>query len=103
MGQAGKGRFLDSVGARLIAVGCAAVAAAALVYIHRADIWPDAAPIAADSPFFRCFADRAADIDSLAAEGTISAAQAAQFKGRAEAMCRDAAGGNNNRPPPPGQ
>ena len=102
MGQAGKGRFLDSVGARLVAVGCAAVAAAALVYVHRADIWPAAAPIAADDPFSRCFAERAADIDSLAAEGTISGAQAARFKGRAEAMCRDAAGGNN-RPPAPGE
>ena len=102
MGQARKDGFLDSLWARRAAVLCAAAAAAVLVYIHRADIWPGAAPAAADDPFRRCFAGRAADIDSLAAEGTISAVQAMQFKARAEAMCRDAAGGNN-RTPPPGQ
>jgi hypothetical protein len=102
MGQARKAGFLDSVWARLAAILCAAAAAAALVYIHRADIWPDAVPAAADDPFSLCFVERAAGIDKLAAEGTISAPQATQFKARAAAMCRDAAGGNN-RPPPPGQ
>jgi len=102
MGQAAKGGFLDSVWARLTAVLCAAAAAAALVYIHRADIWPGAAPAAADDPFSLCFAERAVGIDKLAAEGTISDPQAVQFKARAAAMCRDAAGGNN-RTPTPGQ
>jgi len=102
MGQARKIGFLDSVWARLTAVLCAAAAAAALVYIHRADIWPEAVPVAADDPYNLCFAERAAGIDRLAAEGTISGAQAVQFKARAAAMCRDSAGGNN-RIPFPGQ
>ena len=87
--------------ARLCAVGCALLAAAALVYIHRDDLFSGGADaIAADpnDPFQICFADRAADIDGMVAEGTISGDQAVAFKARAEAMCRDIAGGNNQVP-----
>ncbi|HYZ26170.1 MAG TPA: hypothetical protein VE597_04625, partial [Geminicoccaceae bacterium] len=43
---------------------------------------------AADDPFGRCFAERAAQIDRMQSEGLIEAAQAELFKTRAEAMCR---------------
>jgi hypothetical protein len=101
--MAGQGRnkaFLDSLWARGLALLVAAAAAGALVYIHRDDVWPTATVADADDPFYACFAERAADIDKLLAEGTITGPQALQFKGRAEAMCRDRAGGNNQVPLP---
>ncbi len=98
MGQARKIAFLDSIWARLVALACAAAAGLALVYIHRDDIWPAPPEVAGDDAFTFCFAKRAADVDHLFAEGTISDAQAVQFKSRAEAMCRDISSGNNQVP-----
>jgi hypothetical protein len=46
------------------------------------------APEAADGPFARCYAVRAAEIDGMLAEGLIDRALAELFKSRAEAMCR---------------
>ncbi|MCP4329948.1 MAG: hypothetical protein GY791_16090 [Alphaproteobacteria bacterium] len=100
MGQADKVGFLDTGWARGTAVLCAVAAAGALAYIHRADLWP-AEDVGAleDVAYRQCFTERAVDIDSMAAEGTISGRQALQFKARAVAMCRDLAGGNNQTPP----
>jgi hypothetical protein len=63
------------------------LAAAALGWFHRDDIFPPEAPVA-DDPAARCIAERGAGIDQMAAEGTIDAARAKLFKARAEAWCR---------------
>jgi hypothetical protein len=106
--------FLDRPAARVIALACFGLCVAALVYIHRADIWPYPAPEVVanpDDPFVRCFAERAAQVDDMVAEGVIGADQAALFKSRAEALCRAQEGGGAGPPglppgaggvPPPG-
>ena len=67
--------------------------AGALAWLHRADLWPGAASESvADDPFARCFAERAAEIDQMLAEGVIAEPQAELFKTRAEAMCRATTG-----------
>jgi hypothetical protein len=81
--------FLDRPSARVLAalvfLGCAA----ALVYVERERLWQAAADgSAADDPFARCFAERAAQIDRMQDEGVVEPAQAELFKTRAEAMCR---------------
>jgi hypothetical protein len=97
--------FLDRPIARVLAdvvcLGCIA----ALAYLERDRLWqtgPDRS--AADDPFARCFAERAAQIDRMRTEGTIEAAQAELFKTRAEAMCRaETEGAGGGAPPLPGQ
>jgi len=94
--------FLDRPAARVCALGVALLMAAALAYMHRDDLFPpDAAEKAADDPVARCLAERAADIDKMLAEGTITADQSALFKRRAEALCEAQEGGGNNAVPPP--
>lgn len=97
-----EGHFLDRPAARLCAVGVALLMAAALGFMHRDDLFPPE-PVAAnpDDPVARCLAERAVDIDRMAAEGTITREQAALFKGRAEALCQDQLGGGSGPPPPP--
>ena len=71
--------------AAVVCLGCVA----ALAWLERERLWPGAASeLAADDPFVRCFAERAAQIDRMQSEGVIEAAQAELFKSRAEAMCR---------------
>ena len=93
--------FLDRPLARVCAVGIALLMAVALGWMHRDDLFPaeELAAPAADDPVARCLAERAADIDRMAAEGTISAAQASAFKGRAEALCQATVGGGSGPPP----
>jgi hypothetical protein len=94
--------FLDRPAARLCAVGVALLAAAALGVMHRDDLFPpEQAAVNADDPVARCLAKRATDIDKMAADGTITAEQAALFKSRAEALCQDQVGGGSGPPPPP--
>lgn len=80
---------LDRPAARLIAVGVALAALAALAAIHRDDlmIMVSGPPAAAD-PLARCIAEHHATIDKGVSEGVFKPEQAALFKQRAEAMCR---------------
>lgn len=97
--------FLDRPPARFCAVGVALLMAGALGFMHRDDLFaPEPAAVSADDPVARCLGERAIDIDKMAAEGTITAEQAALFKSRAEALCQSQVGGGNSAPPPlPGQ
>ena len=81
--------FLDRPAARLLALGVALLCVAILAWLHRSDLFPVRfAPEAADDPFARCFAERAAEIDGMLDENVIDQARAELFKSRAEAMCR---------------
>jgi hypothetical protein len=88
MPRAQRRPFLDRPVARVLAalvfVGCLA----ALLYLERGRVWHAADQTAADDPFARCFAERAAQIDRMQNEDVIEPAQAELFKSRAEAMCR---------------
>jgi hypothetical protein len=100
MAQASRRPFLDRPIARVLAavvlVGCVA----ALVYIERERLWPTTAgESAADDPFARCFAERAAQIEKMQDEDLIQPAQAELFKTRAEAMCRAEAQGPGDAAP----
>lgn len=92
--------MLDGRKARLAALGVFLGVLLAAGYIHRAAILPAAAPeVAADDPVALCLAERAKGIDEMVTQGTISTAQAAQFKGRAEALCVSQHGPGNGPPP----
>ncbi len=96
--------FLDRPVARVWALGVALLMAAALGWMHRDDIFPpEAAAPAPDDPVALCLAQRAADIDRMAEEGTISAAQADLFKSRAEALCQAQVGQGSGPPSLPQQ
>ena len=110
MAKAANGAFLDRPAARALAALVFVAAAGFLTYYERDRLFgggPADVTAAADDPFVQCFAERAAQIDQMVADKTISADQAAQFKGRAEAMCRAQTkgaggppGGAGGRPPP---
>jgi hypothetical protein len=92
--------FLDRPSARALAgvvfLGCVAV----LVYVEGERLWQTAAEgSAANDPFARCFAERAAQIERMQDEGVVEPAQAELFKTRAEAMCRAEAQGENDAVP----
>jgi len=92
--------FLDRLIARILAFGVFLACVGALAWLHRADLWPgEAGDLAADDPFARCFAGRAAEIDRMLAEGVIEQVQAELFKTRAEAMCRSETPGSGDMPP----
>jgi hypothetical protein len=81
--------FLDRPAARVLAAVVCLGCVTALVYLERERLWrPVAGGTAADDPFTRCFAERAAQIDRMQEEGVVEPAQAELFKTRAEAMCR---------------
>ncbi len=82
---------LDGPAARMVALAVFLLAAGALGWFHRDDIFPPEAALA-DDPAAACIAERWAGIDAMAADGTIDAARAKQFKARAEAWCRSQAG-----------
>ncbi len=84
---------LDGPAARGVAFGVFLLAAAALGWFHRDDIFPPEASLA-DDPAARCIAERWAGIDAMAAEGIIDAARARLFTARAEALCRSQGGAN---------
>ncbi len=85
---------LDGPAARGVAFGVFLLAAAALGWFHRDDIFPPEAASPADHPVARCIAERWAGIDAMAADGTIDAARAKLFKARAEALCRSQGSAN---------
>ena len=96
--------FLDRPIARVCALGVALLMAAALGFMHRDDLFPpEAAAPAADDPVALCLAARAADIDRMVTEGTISPAQADLFKSRAEALCQAQVGQGSGPPTLPAQ
>jgi hypothetical protein len=70
-----------------VALGVFVLATAALGWFHRDDIFPPEAALA-DDPAAACIAERGTGIDAMAADGTIDAARAKQFKASAEAWCR---------------
>jgi hypothetical protein len=95
--------FLDRPIARVLAAVVCLGCVAALAYLERERLWQTALDQrTADDPFARCFAERAAQIDRMRAEGVIEAAQAELFRTRAEAMCRAETEGGGP-PPLPGQ
>lgn len=106
MAKGSRRPFLDRPIARVLAAAVFLGCVAGLVYLERERLWQAAADQgAADDPFARCFAERAADIDRMAAENLIEEAQAELFKTRAEAMCRATMteGPGNGAPPLPAQ
>ena len=96
---------LDGPIARIAALGVAILAALALVYIHRDDLFPPdgASAGAATDPVAICVAERWADIDRMVTESIVDEARAALFRSRAEALCQSTVGGGNSAPPLPGQ
>lgn len=88
MAPAPRRPFLDRPIARVLAAVVVLGCIAALVYLERERLWQVADQSAADDPFARCFAERAAAIDKMVAEDVIEEAQSELFKSRAEAMCR---------------
>ncbi|MCH8809600.1 MAG: hypothetical protein IH993_07190 [Proteobacteria bacterium] len=92
----------DRPPARVAAFGVFLLAAGALAWMHRDDIFPPEA-LPADDPVALCvagrWAGRWAGIDEMVADGTVVRARAEPFKSRAEALCQDQAG-PGSRPPP---
>jgi hypothetical protein len=109
MAVTAKGAFLDRPAARALAALVFVTAAGFLAYYERDRLF-GGGPVEGggeDDPFVQCFTERAAQIDQMVKEKVVSADQAAQFKGRAEAMCRAQTpgaggppGGAGGRPPP---
>jgi hypothetical protein len=83
--------FADSRALRLVALGVLVGSLAALVYMHRADLWPqpqlDARTLNPD--FVSCRDERTATVDTMLSEGVIDEARHAQFTDRAIAICAD--------------
>jgi hypothetical protein len=92
--------FLDRAAARVLAAVICLGCFATLAWLERERFWPTAASgTGDDGPFVRCFAERAAQIDRMQADGAIDAARAELFKSRAEAMCRAETAGPRTGPP----
>lgn len=110
MAGSADGAFLDRPAARALAALVFVAAAGFLAYYERDRLFGDSpaeTAAAADDPFVRCLAERAAPIEQMVQDKVVSAEQAAQFKARAEAMCRAQTpgaggppGGAGGRPPP---
>lgn len=95
--------FIDRPAARIVALLVLLLCAGSLAYLHRDDLTstPEkATPIAGGDPAAACIEERFNGIDKMVDEGTVKPAQAALFKQRAEAMCRDTRDGNNPAAPP---
>ncbi len=98
--------ILDRPLARVLALLVFGLSVAALVYIHRDDLWPQPATepeTTAADPLARCIAERRAQVDDMVAEGVIGPERAELFKSRAEGLCRaQVEGGGPGLGPPPG-
>jgi hypothetical protein len=96
--------FLDTVGARIVALAIFLVCAGALVWLNR-EAWLGLGPqmSAAEQALARCVAERTGDVDRMLEEGVIDEDQAELFRSRAEAMCVAMAGNGGTGPgqPPP--
>ena len=94
--------FLDRPIARGLALLVLLACLTGLAWLERERWFPSETTAAADDPAALCFAERAAEIDGMLAEGLIEAQQAEAFKTRAEAMCRATAeGAGPGLPAPP--
>jgi hypothetical protein len=81
--------FLDRPIARWVALCCAAVSIALLLFIHRNDLFPGPeAASPADTAFLACVSERHGQIDEMLRDGVVSDSRATLFKTRAEALCR---------------
>ncbi len=94
-GASASASALDRPPARVAAFGVFLLAAGALVWMHRDDIFPPE-KTAADDPVARCVAGHWAGIDEMVNDGTVDAA-------RAEALCQAQAGQGSGPPKLPGQ
>ena len=84
---------------------CFLGSAGVLAYLHREQLWPAAETTAQsveEAAYLACVEERAAHIDKMLKDGVVEEAQAALFRGRAEALCRDQTGGSAGPPPLPG-
>ena len=91
--------FLDTVLARLLALGLAAVLAIGLVaglgdrvmaLVSDEEVEPTGgAEIVLDPGVARCMEQRGGDVDQLLADGVITDVQHADFRQRAMQMCQD--------------
>ncbi len=76
---------LDRPPARVAAFGVFLLAAGALAWMHRDDVFPPEA-LPPDDPVALCVAGRWAGIDEMVADGTVDRVRAVPFKSRAEAL-----------------
>lgn len=84
------GAFLDRPVARLCAILVFVLCGAALVYIHRNDLWPAPKVEAGggNDPIALCMRDRLAVIDGQLRDGVLKPEQAALFRTRVDALCQ---------------
>ncbi len=84
---------LDRPAARLVALGVALAALAALAWYHRAELLPPGPAPASpwQAAFSACFEPRAAQLAASLERGELTQDHATQFRGRAEAFCADRA------------
>jgi hypothetical protein len=84
------GAFLDRPAARLCAIVIFALCAAALVYVHRNDLWPAPKVEAGGGgdPLALCMRDRLAVIDGQLRDGVLKPEQAELFRARVDALCQ---------------
>jgi hypothetical protein len=84
------GSFLDRPVARLCGIVVFALCAAALVYVHRNDLWPAVKVEAGGSsdPIALCMHDRLAVIDGQLRDGVLKPEQAELFRTRVDALCQ---------------
>jgi hypothetical protein len=92
--------FLARPPARGLAALLCGACIARLAWLARARLFPSEVAAEANDPVQVCFAERAAQIDGMLAEGVIAPPQAEQFKARAAAMCQDTAGSGGGAAPP---
>ena len=85
--------FLDRPIARGLALLVLLACLTGLAWLERERWLPAETTAAAEDPAALCFAERAAEIDGMLAEGVIQAQQAEAFKSRAEEMCQATAQG----------
>jgi hypothetical protein len=84
------GAFLDRPVARLCALVVFVLCGAALVYIHRNDLWPGPKVEAGGGgdPIALCMRDRLAVIDGQLRDGVLKPEQADLFRTRVDALCQ---------------
>ncbi|HEX9489252.1 MAG TPA: hypothetical protein VF930_03145 [Stellaceae bacterium] len=83
------GAFLDRPMARLCAIAVFVLCGAALVYIHRNELWPGPKVEASGAdPIALCMRDRLAVIDGQLRDGVLKPEQADLFRTRVDALCQ---------------
>ena len=83
------GTFLDGPAARLCALVVVVLCGAALVYIHRSDLWPRPKVAGGGGdPIALCMRDRLAVIDGQLRDGVLKPEQADLFRARVDALCQ---------------